>query len=60
MPEYPPIGGEITEEMMDQAMEKRNEAMSAMSEGICVLLISFFFLTVDKCVQTRTISDSEI
>jgi hypothetical protein len=33
MPEYPSIGGEVTEEMMDQASEKRNEAMSAVSEG---------------------------
>ena len=40
MPEYPPIGGEITEEMMDQATEKRNEAMSAMSEGICIQVCS--------------------
>jgi len=33
MPEYPSMEVEVTEEMMDQASEKRSEAMAAMSEG---------------------------
>lgn len=33
MPEYPPIGDEVSEEMMDKATEKRNEAMAAVSDG---------------------------
>lgn len=36
MPEYPDMDIDVTEEMMDQANEKRSEAMSAMSDGeIC-------------------------
>lgn len=33
MPEYPSMDVEVTEDAMDEAAEKRNMAMSAMSEG---------------------------
>ena len=33
MPEYPPTDVEVTEDMMDQANDKRSQAQAAMSDG---------------------------
>lgn len=46
MPEYPEENMEITEEMMDQASDKRSEAMAAMGEGTSFIfsLLQFIFL----------------
>ena len=35
MPEYADINTDVTDDMIDQASDKRNEAMDAMAEGGC-------------------------
>ena len=41
MPEYADINIEVTDDMIDQASDKRNEAMDAMAEGGCCCITRY-------------------
>ena len=41
MPEYADVNIEVTDDMIDQASDKRNEAMDAMAEGGCCCITRY-------------------